>query len=516
LQKPEPQIKASRVQAVDIRKLPLGPEEAFVFSRVEQSTSLGDIALTTGLAPQSVTKALYRLAALGAVTLRDESGTLIVPRKLTPPQAAPPPKPPAPRFPSLYPESELDEAATLSPERKRQILDWFHGADLLTHYELFGLPSDATKKEIKDGYFEVVRVFHPDRYFGKNLGSFKSKLERAFQRLTEAHDVLMRPKAREEYDLQISRRAPLSEEKQSQHDELAARIADYFESLHSRPTLDAIVAETKLDSAPPISDRTTSPGPAGSPPAQAHPSPHPPPAAGPAPAGRARRSSPRPPPGSNPPLAARSTRPPPPGGSDTRRQELAKKLAGGRAPSDPPTGGDKRPPNANVKRYLAMADEALAADDPLAAANALKLALNLEPDAPHIALRLSSAEKAAAVKMVAQNLSLARIAESKRQFESAAELYAKVGLGKPSAEVFEKAASCLLLAHKDLRRAADLAKQATTLDPNRVDLRVLLAKIYVEANMKQSALNELERATKLAPQDATIKEMMRRLKRADG
>lgn len=508
MQKPEPQIKASRVQAVDIRKLPLGPEEAFVFSRVEQSTSLGDIALTTGLAPQSVSKALHRLAALGAVTLRDESGTLIVPRKLTPAKPPQPAKPPPPRFQSLYPETELDEEATLSPERKRQLLDWFYGADLLTHYELFGLPNDATKKEIKDCYFEVVRVFHPDRYFGKNLGSFKSKLERSFQRLTEAHDVLMRPKAREEYDLQISRASPLSEEKQSQHDELAARIAEYFESLHSRPTLDAIVAETKLDSAPPISDRTTSPGPAGSPPVQAHPSPQPPPA------GRTRRSSPRPPPGSNPPTTGRSTRPPP-GVSEARRQELAKKLAGGRAPSDPPVG-EKPVPNANVKRYLAMADEALAADDPVAAANALKLALNLEPDAPHIALRLSSAEKAAAVKTAAQNLSLARIAEAKRQFESAAELYAKVGLGKPSAEVFEKAASCLLQAHKDLRRAADLAKQATTLDPNRVDLRVLLAKIYVEANMKQSALNELERAAKLAPQDATIKEMMRRLKRGDG
>jgi curved DNA-binding protein CbpA len=407
----------------------------------------------------------------------------------------------------LYSDRELDEEAALSPERKRQLLDWYHGADLLTHYELFGLPTDATKKEIKDGYFEVVRVFHPDRYFGKKLGSFKSKLERTFQRLTEAHDVLSRPKAREEYDQQLSRKPPLSEEKQSQHDEIAARIADYFEQLHSRPTLDAIAAEAKLDSSPPISDRTTSPGPA-SPPAQAAPSPRPPPAA-------RRRSSPRPPPGSNPPTGARSTRPPPAGNEDARRQELAKKLAGGRAPSDPP-GGERATTNTNVKRYLAMADEALANDDPLAAANALKLALNLEPDAPHIALRLASAEKAAAVKTAAQNLTLARNAEAKRQFESAAELYAKVGLGKPSAEVFERAASCLLQVRKDLRRAADLAKQATTLDPNRVDLRVLLAKIYVEANMKQSALNELERATKLAPQDATIKEMMRRLKRGDG
>jgi curved DNA-binding protein CbpA len=497
LQKPEPQIKASRVQGVDIRKLPLGPEEAFVFSRVEQGTNVADVALMTGLALQSVSKALHRLAALGAVTLRDESGTLVVPRKLTPTKPA---KPAASRFPPLYPDSELDEEAALSPERKRQLLDWYHGADLLTHYELFGLPTDATKKEIKDGYFEVVRVFHPDRYFGKKLGSFKSKLERTFQRLTEAHDILSRPKAREEYDLQISRKLPLSAEKQAQRDEIAARIADYFEQLHSRPTLDAIAAETKLDSSPPISDRTTSPGPA-----QPAPSPQPPPAA-------RRRSSPRPPPGSNPPGRARSTRPPSAGNEDSRRQELAKKLAGGRAPSDPPANERT---NANVKRYLAMADEALAADDPIAAANALKLALNLEPDAPHIALRLASAEKAAAVKTAAQNLALARNAEAKRQFESAAELYAKVGLGKPSAEVFEKAASCLLQVKKDLRRAADLAKQATSLEPNRVDLRVLLAKIYVEANMKQSALNELERATKVAPQDATIKEMMRRLKRGD-
>lgn len=506
MQIPEPPIKASRIQGVDIRKLPLGPEEAFVFSRVEQGTSVADIALTTGLAAQSVTRALHRLAALGAVTLRDETGTLIVPRKPTP---AKPLKVPAARFPSLYPESLLDEEAALSPERKRQLLDWHHGADLLTHYELFGLPSDATKKEIKDCYFEVVRVFHPDRYFGKNLGSFKSKLERTFQRLTEAHDILSRPKAREEYDLQISRKAALSEDKQSQHDEIAARIAEYFEQLHSRPTLDAIAAEAKMDSAPPISDRTTSPGPVGPIAAAATGSPHPPPV------GRSRRSSPRPPPGSNPPTSARPTRPPPAVDGVARRQELAKKLAGGRVPSDPP-GGDKLSTKASVKRYLAMADDALAADDPLAAANALKLALNLEPDAPHIALRLSSAEKAAAVKSAANNLNLARNAEAKRQFETAAELYAKVGLGKPSAEVFERAASCLLQVKKDLRRAADLAKQATTLDPNRVDLRVLLAKIYIEANMKQSALNELERATKLAPQDATIKEMMRRLKRGDG
>ena len=88
-------------------------------------------------------------------------------------------------------------------------------------------------------------------------------------------------------------------------------------------------------------------------------------------------------------------------------------------------------------------------------------------------------------------------------------------MGKPSAEACERAATCLLTAKGDLRRAADFAKQAVALAPDRVDLRVLLARVYADANMKQSALNELERAAKLAPTDATIKQWMQRIKRGD-
>jgi tetratricopeptide (TPR) repeat protein len=162
-----------------------------------------------------------------------------------------------------------------------------------------------------------------------------------------------------------------------------------------------------------------------------------------------------------------------------------------------------------------MADEALAAGDPVTAVNALRLALNIEPDAPAVALRLANAEKQAAIKMAAHNLTLARSEETKQHFEAAADLYAKVALGKPTPEVFERAAACLLTIKKDLRRAVDFAKQATTLAPDRADLRVLLAKIYVEANMRQSALSELERAAKLSPNDATIRDLLRRLKRSD-
>src|SRR5690606_18900213 len=44
----------------------------------------------------------------------------------------------------------------------------------------------------------------PDRYFGKSLGSFKSKLDRVFARMTEAHEVLTRKATRAEYDAYLA------------------------------------------------------------------------------------------------------------------------------------------------------------------------------------------------------------------------------------------------------------------------------------------------------------------------
>jgi hypothetical protein len=44
---------------------------------------------------------------------------------------------------------------------------------------------------------------------------------------------------------------------------------------------------------------------------------------------------------------------------------------------------------------------------------------------------------------------------------------------------------------------------------------VTLARIYVTAGMKQSALAEFERAATLAPKDDTIRDWIRRLKRGE-
>ena len=70
----------------------------------------------------------------------------------------------------------------------------------MDHYRVLNVGYEADKKAIKSAYFEVVANFHPDRYFGKNLGSYKQKLESIFKRITEAHDTLTRKEPRAEYD----------------------------------------------------------------------------------------------------------------------------------------------------------------------------------------------------------------------------------------------------------------------------------------------------------------------------
>jgi tetratricopeptide (TPR) repeat protein len=103
---------------------------------------------------------------------------------------------------------ELDEDVDLDPERRRYVLEVFARLDALTFYELLEIPRDASEKMVKRAYFQIVRVTHPDRYFGKNLGSYKAKLEAIFARQTRAYETLSDAAARGAYDATLGPAAP--------------------------------------------------------------------------------------------------------------------------------------------------------------------------------------------------------------------------------------------------------------------------------------------------------------------
>jgi len=129
------------------------------------------------------------------------------PERISRPSATPsrgivrtkPAPPDAPR--QLYDPTELEEQGVdLDSDRRREILDTFYRLDHLDHYQLFGLERDADKKDIREAYFRLSKLFHPDTLYGKRLGSYKVKMEAVFRRLTDAYEVLGKAKKRERYD----------------------------------------------------------------------------------------------------------------------------------------------------------------------------------------------------------------------------------------------------------------------------------------------------------------------------
>jgi tetratricopeptide (TPR) repeat protein len=89
-----------------------------------------------------------------------------------------------------FDEAALREDVDIDPDRRKEILYLEAKAATATHWEMLGLEWNAAVAAARAAYLERVKVFHPDRYAGRRLGSYRARLERVFRRVTEARDVL--------------------------------------------------------------------------------------------------------------------------------------------------------------------------------------------------------------------------------------------------------------------------------------------------------------------------------------
>lgn len=85
---------------------------------------------------------------------------------------------------------DLAEDVDLDVEQRKQILFVHGNLAGWTHWQLLGIPWNADAGQAREAYRERVKIFHPDRYPGRRLGSYRTRLEQIFRRLTEARDVL--------------------------------------------------------------------------------------------------------------------------------------------------------------------------------------------------------------------------------------------------------------------------------------------------------------------------------------
>jgi curved DNA-binding protein CbpA len=490
----------------DVRSAPLSPTDGFVLSRVDGLATEKDILATTGLPEDQVLGALAKLETLGLITFDSarpatpaSSGTVAAAgahatssNRLR--AAAPSPEP------TLTPEEEavLGEEVDLDVDIRRRVLVMYRGLAHLDHYALLGVAQSDDRKALKRAYFDLAAKFHPDKYFRKNLGTYKVRMEAIFGRITQAHDTLTSKEGRAEYD------AYLDEQRRSRSiedllaDALAevSRAEEHIEreaSAHDGPS----TAPSATPSSPSLPDASAAAG----------------------------TSS-----------GLRGVDP------AVRREALARRLLAGR--SAPASTSSSAPPNARTtssssmpsvtdamaslrrryedrksmaqssqaRKYIANAEASMKAGDPVAAANAFRVAMTLSPAEPGLAQRAKEAQTQADSILAETYTRQASYEEKNDQWADAARSWARVCRARPEdPTAHERAANAIVKAGGDLHEASRLAQRACSLDAESAPFRVTLANVYLAAGLTRNARRELETAAQLAPHDGTIEAMLKRV-----
>jgi tetratricopeptide (TPR) repeat protein len=218
----------------DPLKAAVGPEEYFLLSRIDGSQSLREVLLATGLPVERAIAIVTRLRSIGALLLPGETAAPVPgapPARATPsqpritPLSTPAVEPPrtaagsaaikrpqtaggsrpeqrpevrpdpvvAPSHDLSLPNPSSEELAALAenielPDAdRRRILAMARLVESRDMHALLGLPTDAEPKEIKRAYFALSKEVHPDRFYGKRLGSFAERMAAVFEAIARAY-----------------------------------------------------------------------------------------------------------------------------------------------------------------------------------------------------------------------------------------------------------------------------------------------------------------------------------------
>ena len=462
-------------------------------SQVDGRLTEPDLAALMGISEGALRATLDKLASLGFVTIETT------------------PDPTAPRPPSdasevaAYDPAELDEPVDLDMAQRKRILDLFYRLESLTHYEVLGVPPTSDKKAIKRSYFDHAASFHPDKFFRKKLGAYKLKMETIFGRLTQAHDVLTQKATRAEYDQYLGDQARTRGIESMLKDVLSEMAA--AERAVKQEVPDALPLELGASAgvAPSPAPRPATPAPTTT----------------------------------GTPIPPRRTGSIPPAEQRARRDVLARRLLGGRAPTPRSPAAHAIPAQTALhasandavealrrryeervqrargfqsKRYAEQAATAMAQNDPIAASNAYKVALTMAPDDPEILAAHDRAQLAANAILGETYTRQAGYEEKAGNFAEAAKSWKRVAQARPNeALAHERAANALVRAGGDLHEAARLGLRACALEATNAKFRLTLGNVYLAAGMNLNAKRELEVAAQLSPQDDTIVALLKRI-----
>jgi tetratricopeptide (TPR) repeat protein len=165
--------------------LPLAPQEAYLLSRIDGILEVDSLLKIAGSSRVATAKILYALISCGIVEWKREGAE----------------RPASGRggFHGLNVEVAAEQSDR-SPGHAELVRNTYRRIDWLTHYELLGVPRDATPEKVAEAYFERSRLFHPDLRHREDLSRFEKELGAVFERMKKAYEALSDPEKRALYD----------------------------------------------------------------------------------------------------------------------------------------------------------------------------------------------------------------------------------------------------------------------------------------------------------------------------
>lgn len=166
----------------DFVGLELTPHEGFVLSRIDGQTSAALIAQLVGMEPAPLAALLRRLERQGVICWLGEEGAFLDAQETS-------------AFESTHEGLPRDKQGKpsdcdLTAEERAGIEAAGNLAAIGDHWGLLGLQASASNADVKRAYFQASKRYHPDRYFGRQLGPYREVLQQIFQASRAAYESL--------------------------------------------------------------------------------------------------------------------------------------------------------------------------------------------------------------------------------------------------------------------------------------------------------------------------------------
>jgi hypothetical protein len=176
--------------SLDWSKVQLSSEEGFILSRVDGTTSLGDICMLMPFPEEQTASLLKRLWLHGVIDIPG----------LDKPKAVSQSTPAVANLLDVDLPDKVPPGIELTLDQLQRIELFFHTLSARNAFQMLEVDPKSDDKTIKKAYFKLSKEFHPDRFFGKAIGEYKQRLTTIFQAIKSAFELLSDHGRREAYE----------------------------------------------------------------------------------------------------------------------------------------------------------------------------------------------------------------------------------------------------------------------------------------------------------------------------